>query len=76
MASDADIVVAAGGTKSSKLIDPLLKFYVDRPVMINDNIDGEKSKANHAVICCTFKSVKLKNGYQDCEMINIDGFYI
>ena len=23
-----------------------------------------------------FKCVKLKNGYQDCEVINIDGYFV
>ena len=42
VASAADIV--ASGTKSSKRIYPMLKFYVGRPVIINDNIDVENQK--------------------------------
>jgi hypothetical protein len=70
--SDANVV--EGGDKGSRRIDPLLKLYVGRPVMINHNIDVESSKANGAM--CTFKSIKLKNGFQDCDIIKIDGYYV
>ena len=41
---------------------------------INHNIDVEKSKPKSAI--CTFTCVKLKNGYQDCEITSIDEYYI
>ena len=25
---------------------------------------------------CTFKCVKLKNGYQDCEILDMDGYFV
>ena len=34
----------------------------------------EELKANGSM--CTFKCVKLKNGYQDCEILNIDGYFV
>ena len=67
-------ISAGGGSKSSLRVDPMLKLYVGRPVMINKNIDVEKSIANGAM--CTFKSVVLKNGYEDCDVLNIDGYYV
>ena len=70
--SDADIKECSA--KASKRVDPLLKLYVGRPVMINQNIDVDTSMANGTM--CTFKSLKLKKGYEDCEVINIDGFYV
>ena len=51
----------------------MLKLYVGKPVIINDNIYVEKSKANGAM--CTFKSVKRKKLYHDCEIINTDGYF-
>lgn len=42
--------------------------------MINHNIDVENSIANGAM--CKFNCVKLKCGYQDCETVNIDRYYV
>ena len=52
----------------------MLKLYVGRPVMITKNIDVEHQIANGAI--CSFKCVKLKNGYQDCNTIKINGYYV
>ena len=60
-----------GGDKGSRKIDPMLKLHTGRPVMINQNIDVEKSIANGAM--CSFNGLRLKNGYEDCELINMDG---
>jgi len=49
-------------------------YYVGRPIMITKNICVEESKANRSM--CTFKCVKLKNGYQDCELLNMDGYFV
>ena len=70
----SDANVTEGGDKGSRRIDPISQLYIGRPVMINQNIDVEKSIANGAM--CSFSSVKLKNGYQDCELLNIDGYYV
>ena len=43
--SDADIVVGKS-SKGLRRIDPMLKLYVGWPVMINQYIDVENSKAN------------------------------
>ena len=67
--SDADIL--GGG---SKRIDPMLKLYVGCPLIINDNINVENKIANGSV--ATFRSVKLKNGFEDCFIVNIDGHYV
>ena len=68
--SDADI----SSTNSSKRIDPMLKFFIGRPLMINDNINVENKIANGSM--ATFRKVSLTNGLSDCFVINIDGFYV
>ena len=67
--SDANVV--EGGDKGSRKIDPMLKLHTGRPVMINQNIDVEKSIANGAM--CSFNGLRLKNGCEDCESMNMHG---
>ena len=67
--SDANIT-----EQKSKKIDPMLKLWVGRKLIVNANINVENKLANGAV--GTFKCLKLKNGMQDCFMINIDGHQV
>ena len=55
-------------------VDPALRLFVGRPVMINQNLDVENFMANGAM--CSFKSLKLKNGYEDFDTINCDGCFV
>ena len=55
-------------------MDPALRLFVGRPVMINQNLDVENFMANGAM--CSFKSLKLKNGYEDFDTINCDGHFV
>ena len=66
-----DAHITANG---SKTIDPLLKLYVGRKLMINDNIKVEHKIANGSM--AKFRYVKLKNGFEDCFTINIHGHYV
>ena len=68
--SDADVT----STNSSKRIDPMLNFFVGRPLMINDNINVENRIANGSM--ATFGKVSLTNGLRDCFVITIDGFCV
>jgi hypothetical protein len=62
--------------RKSRHIDPLLKLYVNRPVMINYNKDVGKGEANGAF--CRFERIELKPGVtlDDLEIIMIDGYYV
>ena len=51
--SDANITAG-----SSKRIDPMLKLYTGRPLIINGNINVENKIANGSMV--TFRNVKLK----------------
>ena len=62
------------GNGSSKRIDPALMLSVGAPVMTTDNIDVSKAIANGAM--CTVKGITLKNGLQDHNIINVDGFFV
>ena len=42
--------------------------------MINHNTDVEKSIVNGAI--CSFSILKPNNGYQDCKLLNVDGYYV
>ena len=61
---------------ASKRFDPLLKLYIDRPLMINNNIDVKNCIANGAM--CKFKGIVLKdNKTLEClHKIEVDGFYV
>ena len=52
----------------------MLKLFVGRPLMINENIDVENKIANGSM--ATFRKVSLKNGLKDCFVIDIDGFCV
>ena len=69
----SDIHVHKSGNESA-FIDPMLKLYFERPIMINENVDVEKAVANGSV--GQFMRLKLKNGWVDVFVINIDGYYI
>ena len=74
--SDND-VMEGSSNKSTKRIDPLLEMYVlcgKTDHEKNRSICVEESKANGSM--CTFKCVKLKNGYQDCEILDMDGYFV
>ena len=71
--SCSDIHVHRSGNESC-FIDPMLKLYFKRPVMINENVDVGNAVANGSV--GLFMKLKLKNGYVDVFVINIDGYYI
>jgi hypothetical protein len=68
---DAHVTYGQSGTVR---MDPLLKLYVGRPVMLTENIDVENCEANGSM--CTFKGVKLKKDSADIFQINIDGYYV
>ena len=72
-ASCSDIHVHKSGNESA-FIDPMLKLYFERPTMINENVNVEKAIANGSV--GQFMRLKLKNGWVDVFVINIDGYYI
>jgi hypothetical protein len=62
--------------RKSRHIDPLLKLYVYRPVMINFNKDVAQCEANGAY--CTFERIELKPGVSvdELELIKIDGYHV
>ena len=62
------------GSDECKRIDPALVLTKGAPVMITDNIDVSHSIANGAM--CTVNAVKLKNGLEDCNTINVDGHFV
>jgi hypothetical protein len=68
---DAHVTYGQNGTVR---IDPLLKLYVGRPVMLTENIDVENCEANGSM--CAFKGLKLKKDFADIFQINIDGYYV
>jgi len=60
----------------SRHIDPFLKLYYGRPIMINQNLDVDRCEANGAY--CTFVGMQLKPGVtiNDLETVQIDGFFL
>ena len=52
----------------------MLKLCVGRPLIINDNINVENKIANGSI--ATFRSVKLKHGFEDCFIVNVDGHHV
>jgi hypothetical protein len=76
-----DIVHASVGEahikdSEHKYHDPLMKLYVGRPLMINQNEDVSHCIANGAI--CEFKGIVLKHGltYDDLDVIVIDGYFV
>ena len=61
---------------SSKRFDPMLKLYIDRPLMINNNIDVKNCIANGAM--CKFKGIVLKDMERrdSIHKIKVDGCYV
>ena len=59
---------------NSEFIDPLLKLYVGRPMMITNNVDVINSLNNGTV--GKFQWIQLVNDHRDVFKINIDGYYI
>ena len=62
------------GQDKNKLINSLLKLYVDLPMMIKTNIDVIRRLANG--MFGKFQRLKLKNDYSYGFQRNIDGYYI
>ena len=60
----------------SKTMDPMLKLYKGRPVMITDNMDVVNCIANGTM--CEFEGVELRDGisYEALEIIVIDGYNV
>lgn len=60
----------------SKTIDPLLKLYKGRPVMITENLDVPNCIANGCM--CEFEGIQLKKGIkeEDVEVIVVDGYFV
>ena len=53
----------------------MLKLCVGWLLVINnDNINSKNKIANGSLV--TFRSVKLKHGFEDCFIINMDGHYV
>ena len=52
----------------------MLKLHTGCPLFINDNINVENKIANGSM--ATFRNVKLKNGIEDCFIINMNGLYV
>ena len=71
--SCSDIYVHKSSNESA-FIDPMLKLYVERPMMINENVVVEHEVANGSVVL--FMRLKLINGYADIFVINIDHYYV
>lgn len=63
-------------TRSSRRVDPLLKLYYDRPMMLNTNRDVKGSEANGT--SCRFRGVRLKQGVTkaDAQIMRIDGYWV
>ena len=55
-------------------MDPLLKFYIGRPIFITKNITVEKSMAHGTV--GKFNGLKLKDNRWRVKRIKIDGYYV
>ena len=78
----ADILYACCGdahvksNDGSKMFDPLLKLYIGRPLMLNDNINVPGGQANGSM--CEFVNLTLRHGVSltDLEIININGYYV
>ena len=60
----------------SRRVDPLLKLYHGRPMMLNLNEDVQNKEANGTV--GFFENVQLKQGVtlEDLELIRIDGYWV
>jgi hypothetical protein len=60
----------------SRHIDPFLKLYYGRPIMINQNLDVDRCEANGAY--CRFEGLQLKPGVtiNDLETVQIDGYFV
>jgi hypothetical protein len=63
-------------TRSGRRVDPFLKLYYDRPLMLNTNRDVMGSEANGT--SCRFRAVRLKEGVTaaDAELMRVDGYWI
>lgn len=67
-----DIHCTKAGSNKNQYIEPILKLYFGRPVMITKNIDVENSQANGTV--GKFWKIKLKNNINDIFKIKVDVF--
>lgn len=63
-------------TRSSRRVDPFLKLYYDRPMMLNTNRDVKGSEANGT--SCRFRAVRLREGVTtaDAQLLRIDGYWV
>ena len=71
--SDADLRAGRGYTRC---VDPLLKLYTNIPLMVTDNVDVARKKANGTI--AWLDKVVLKEGVtdDDLDLICIDGRYV
>ena len=67
----SDCHVTTKSSKGTTYVDPLLKLYVGRPIVITENISVEKSMANGTV--GKFKGLKMKDNRWRAKPIKIDG---
>jgi len=70
----SDCHVTTKSSKGTTYVDPLLKLYVGRPIVITENISVEKSMANGTV--GRFKGLKMKENRWRVTRIKIDGYYV
>ena len=70
----SDCHVTTKSSKGTTYVDPLLKLYVGRPIVITENISVEKSMANGTV--GKFKGLKMKDNRWRVKKIKIDGYYV
>jgi hypothetical protein len=69
---DADL----SETRSGRRVDPFLKLYYNRPLMLNTNRDVKGSEANGT--SCRFRAVRLKESVTeaDGELVRVDGYWV
>ena len=65
-----------GGRGFTRCVDPLLKLYSNIPLMVTDNIDVPRKKANGTI--CWLNTVILQESVteDDIDLICIDGRYV
>ena len=63
-------------SRGSRRLDPFLKGYRGRPMMLNLNKNVASSEANGTL--CQFRGVRFKQGVtiDDTELIRIDGYWV